>query len=184
MTTTNTSITVTLLGVTSGEPRTALPADTLCVGVARFERHYAAAHGAAGGYPTDMSTSAAWAGPDSAEAHEALCAELVEEAMILANADEGRDCYVLVEGAGGDGEDMWCKARVEPSVLVSTDNGNSTTRVTDDATAAAFIARYGERNVVTALRDADLSTEDYDGALALLAALAKAHGSKAIPTLP
>ena len=114
-TTTPATITVTLLGVDarSGEPRMALPSDTLCVGVARFERRFAAAHGGSDGFPTDMDTAPAWAGPDAAETHEALCAELIEDATILANADTGRPCYVLVEGAGADGTDVWCKATIE-----------------------------------------------------------------------
>ena len=53
------TITVNLLGVDarSGEPRMVLPADTLCVGVARFERRFAAAHGGSDGFPTDMDTA-------------------------------------------------------------------------------------------------------------------------------
>ena len=68
-------------------------------------------------------------------------------------------------------------------VLVSLDNGNSTTLVDDEADASAFITRYGERNAVDAIRAAGGNPE-WDTFLNLLRTLAAAHASGEIPTLP
>ena len=76
------------------------------MGRARFERTYRGAHGAGEEVPAEVHTAALWAGPDAAEAHEALCAELAEDASTLETVgDEG---YVLLRGAG-DGCDVWAR---------------------------------------------------------------------------
>lgn len=69
-----------------------------------------------------------------------------------------------------------------PPVLVSWDNG-ATTATATDATAADFLARFGEQNVRTLLRDHDLPT-DYDSALALVAALDTCCAEGEVLTLP
>lgn len=68
-------------------------------------------------------------------------------------------------------------------VLVSLDNGNSTTLVDDEADASSFITRYGERNAADAIRAAGGNPE-WDTFLGLLRALAAAHAPGEIPTLP
>lgn len=69
-------------------------------------------------------------------------------------------------------------------VLVSWNNGASTEAVTGDSTAAVFLERLGMQNVVGVLRDHDLPPEDYEDALALLAALDACLAEGEIPTLP
>lgn len=95
--------TITLLATDTTET---LSLTTPAMGRARFERTYRGAHGAGEEVPAEVHTAALWAGPDAAEAHEALCAELVEDASTLETVgDEG---YVLLRGAG-DGCDVWAR---------------------------------------------------------------------------
>ena len=71
----STTITVTILATRTRE---ILAATTPAMGRARFERAYRAAHGDSA--PDEVHTAALWAGPDGAEAHEALCVELADAA--------------------------------------------------------------------------------------------------------
>ena len=97
------TITITILATATTET---LPLSTPAMGRARFERTYRGAHGAGEEVPAEVHTAPMWAGPDAAEAHEALCAELVEDASTLESVgDEG---YVLLRGAG-DGCDVWAR---------------------------------------------------------------------------
>lgn len=70
------------------------------------------------------------------------------------------------------------------TVTVSLDNGHSTTAITTADAAAAFVARYGERNIVDHLAAQGLPTEDYADALAVLAAFAGSLPAGEVPTLP
>lgn len=95
--------TITILATDTTET---LPASTPAMGRARFGRTYRAAHGAGEDVPAEVHTAPLWAGPDAAEAHEALCSELAEDAGTLETVgDEG---YVLLRGAG-DGCDVWAR---------------------------------------------------------------------------
>ena len=99
------STTVTVTIRTTNTPESLL-FSTPAMARARFERTYRGAHGAGAEVPAEVHTAALWAGPDAAEAHEALCAELVENASTLESVgDEG---YVLLVGAG-DGCDVWAR---------------------------------------------------------------------------
>ena len=98
-----TTTTITLLATATTET---LPASTPAMARARFERTYLLAHGAGEEVPAEVHTAPMWAGPDAAEAHEALCSELAEDASTLdAVGDEG---YVLLAGQG-DGCDVWAR---------------------------------------------------------------------------
>lgn len=101
--------TITLLATATAAfiPATdAIPATTPAMGRARFERTYRSHHGAGEEVPAEVHTAPMWAGPDAAEAHEALCAELADDASTLETVgDEG---YVLLHGAG-DGCDVWAR---------------------------------------------------------------------------
>ncbi len=100
---TTATATVTILATATTET---LPTSTPAMARARFERTYRGAHGAGEEVPAEVHTAALWAGPDAAEAHEALCAELADEASTLETVgDEG---YVLLRGAG-DGCDVWAR---------------------------------------------------------------------------
>lgn len=100
---TTATATVTILATAATET---LPTSTPAMARARFERTYRGAHGAGEEVPAEVHTAPLWAGPDSAEAHEALCAELADEASTLESVgDEG---YVLLRGAG-DGCDVWAR---------------------------------------------------------------------------
>lgn len=81
-----------------------LAADTPALGLARFARLYREAHGEDA--PAEVHTAPMWAGPDAAEAHEALCAELTDDARTLDQMHSGG--YVLLRGAG-DGCDVWAR---------------------------------------------------------------------------
>ena len=70
------------------------------------------------------------------------------------------------------------------TVTVSLDNGNSETTIADNAAAATFIARYGERAIVEHIAAEGLPSEDYDDALAVLRAFAGSLSEGEIPTLP
>jgi len=99
----STTVTVTLLATDTTET---LLFSTPAMARARFERTYRGAHGAGEEVPAEVHTAALWAGPDAAAAHEALCAELSDDASTLETVgDEG---YVLLRGAG-DGCDVWAR---------------------------------------------------------------------------
>ena len=83
-----------------------LPATTPAMGRARFDRAYRAAHGAGEEVPAEVHTAPLWAGPDAAEAHEGLCAELADDASTLDSV--GAEGYVLLVGQG-DGCDVWAR---------------------------------------------------------------------------
>ena len=85
-----------------------LAASTPALGLARFGRLYRAAHGEDA--PAEVHTAPMWAGVDAAEAHEALCAELVEDASTLDAMPAGETCYVLLAGQGEGGCDVWAAA--------------------------------------------------------------------------
>ena len=98
-----TTATVTILATATTET---MPTSTPAMARARFERTYRGAHGAGEEVPAEVHTAALWAGPDAAEAHGALCAELADDASTLETvSDEG---YVLLRGAG-DGCDVWAR---------------------------------------------------------------------------
>ena len=80
--------------------------DTPAMGRARFERMYRKAHG--DNAPDEVHTAPLWAGPDSATAHEALCAELAEDAQPLGLVVGGDGGYALMRG-WGDGCDVWVR---------------------------------------------------------------------------
>ena len=105
-----------------------------------------------------------------------LRAEVVDGAVAL----DPRDVDADGEHLAGRVEDYTISEVTD--VIVSTDNGNSETTIADDVAAAAFIARYGERNVARELADAGFPTEDYSGPLAVMIALAAANNET--PTLP
>ena len=100
-----TTTTITILATATTTTET-LPLSTPAMGRARFERTYRGAHGAGEEVPAEVHTAPMWAGPDAAEAHDALCSELAEDASTLETVgDEG---YVLLRGAG-DGCDVWAR---------------------------------------------------------------------------
>lgn len=102
-----TTATVTILATATTET---LPTSTPAMARARFERTYRGAHGAGEEVPAEVHTAALWAGPDAAEAHEALCAELLDEASTLDAMPAGETCYVLLAGQGEGGCDVWAAA--------------------------------------------------------------------------
>jgi len=108
------TITVRILSVAAGDPLATLPAETLAVRPVRFETLYRAHHGAGAEVPADVSVDPRWGGGDAEAqaAHEALVSELWDAATRLDAMDTGRPCYVLFEGAGGDGEDVWCRCEI------------------------------------------------------------------------
>ena len=73
-------------------------------------------------------------------------------------------------------------AEVAP-VLVSLDNGNSTTAIDTAEAAADFVVRFGEPAIVDHLAAKGLPSEDYDDALAVLRAFAGSLPAGEIPTL-
>lgn len=97
--------TITILATDTTET---LPASTPAMARARFERTYRGAHGAGEEVPAEIHTAPLWAGPDAAEAHEALCAELADDASTLDAV--GSEGYVLLAGQG-DGCDVWARYR-------------------------------------------------------------------------
>lgn len=97
------STTRTIALVTTEASET-LDAATPALPVARFARMYRDAHGDAA--PTEVHTAPMWAGPDAAEAHEALCVELADAASTLDAV--GAEGYVLLRGQG-DGCDVWAR---------------------------------------------------------------------------
>ena len=99
--------TITLLATATTET---LPITTPAMARARFERTYRSHHGAGEEVPAEVHTAPMWAGPDAAEAHEALCAELVEDASTLDAMPAGETCYVLLAGQGEGGCDVWAAA--------------------------------------------------------------------------
>lgn len=113
-TTTPATITVRILSVTSGDPLATLAPETLAIRPARFERLYRAHHGAGSEVPDDVSVDPRWAGGDDEqqEAHRALVAELWDAAARIDAMDAERPCWVLFEGAGGDGEDVWSRCEI------------------------------------------------------------------------
>ena len=117
-TTAPSTITVRILSVASGDDTATLPAETLAVRPARFENLYRAHYGAGAEIPDDVSTESQWAGGDdeARAAHEALVPELFDAATRLDAMDTGRPCFVLFEGAGGDGEDVWCRCEIVEAV--------------------------------------------------------------------
>lgn len=97
------TIAITILATATVET---LPTSTPAMARARFERTYRGAHGAGEEVPAEVHTAALWAGPDAAAAHEALCADLLDDASTLESVgDEG---YVLLRDAG-DGCDVWAR---------------------------------------------------------------------------
>lgn len=112
--TTASTITVRILSVVGGESLATLTADTLAVRPARFENLFRAHHGAGAEVPADVSTDASWAGSDADVqfAHEALVSDLFDAAARLDAMDTERPCYVLFEGAGADGEDVWSRCEI------------------------------------------------------------------------
>lgn len=96
-----TTITIRLAATDTTET---LASDTPALGLARFARLYREAHGDAA--PAEVHTAALWAGVDAAEAHEALCAELADDASTLVAV--GAEGYVLLRGQG-DGCDVWAR---------------------------------------------------------------------------
>ncbi len=98
-----TTTTITLLATDTTET---LPLATPAMARARFERTYRSHHGAGEEVPAEVHTAPMWAGPDAAEAHEALCSELAEDASTLETV--GAEGYVLLVGAG-DGCDVWAR---------------------------------------------------------------------------
>lgn len=101
-----TTTTITLLATDTTET---LPLGTPAMRAGRFNRLYTATHGP--GVPAEVHTAALWAGPDAAEAHEALCAELADEASTLDAMPAEEICYVLLAGQGEGGCDVWAAAR-------------------------------------------------------------------------
>lgn len=97
--------------ITTGTVETLAP-ETAAIRPARFATLYRRHHGAGEEVPAEVHTAAMWAGADSAEAHEALVAELAENVSRLDSMPEGEDCYVLLAGQG-DGCDVWARATVE-----------------------------------------------------------------------
>ena len=95
--------TITLLATDTTET---LPLSTPAMARARFDRTYRGAHGAGEEVPAEVHTAPMWAGPNAAEAHEALCSELAEDASTLETV--GAEGYVLLAGAG-DGCDVWAR---------------------------------------------------------------------------
>ena len=112
--TTASTITVRILSVVGGESLTTLPADTRAVRPARFENLFRAHHGAGAEVPADVSTDTSWAGSDAEvqSAHEALVSDLFDSAARLDAMDTERPCYVLFEGAGANGEDVWSRCEI------------------------------------------------------------------------
>lgn len=102
-----TTITVTILATTE-----TLPATTPAMRSGRFDRLFRAYHAPIGSIeaPAEVHTAPLWAGPDGAEAHEALCAELLDEASTLDAMPAGETCYVLLAGQGYGGCDVWAAA--------------------------------------------------------------------------
>ncbi len=98
-----TTTTITLLATATAET---LPLTTPAMARARFERTYRSHRGAGEEVPAEVHTAPLWAGPDAAEAHEALCVELAEDASTLETV--GTEGYVLLAGAG-DGCDVWAR---------------------------------------------------------------------------
>ena len=68
-------------------------------------------------------------------------------------------------------------------MLVSLDNGNSTTAIDTAEAAADFVVRFGEPAIVDHLAAKGLPSEDYDDALAVLRAFAGSLPAGEIPTL-
>ena len=84
---------------------------------------------------------------------------------------------------------------MKTTILVSNDNGNSTTIIRTEASAALFLDLYGVANALEAIRDAGLDGDYLNDDLELLKDLAKAtkilarraghpQPSDCIPTLP
>lgn len=104
-----TTTTITLLATATTET---LPTSTPAMRNGRFERLYRSYHAPIGSIeaPAEVHTAPMWAGPDGAEAHEALCAELIEDASTLDAMPAGETCYVLLAGQGEGGCDVWAAA--------------------------------------------------------------------------
>lgn len=84
---------------------------------------------------------------------------------------------------------------MKTTILVSNDNGNSTTIIRTEAAAALFLDLYGVENALTEIRDAGLECDCWDDDLEVLKDLAKAakilarraghpQPNDCIPTLP
>lgn len=85
-----------------------LPETATALGLTCFARLYREAHGEDAEVPAEVACDPLWAGPDSAEAHEALLDALEDEARTLESIyDEG---YVKI--AAGDSCDAWVRFRV------------------------------------------------------------------------
>ena len=71
------------------------------------------------------------------------------------------------------------------NILVSLDNGNSTTLISDEIAADSFLAAYGLQNASAVISDAGLDSGWIDSAMELLDLLAQACETLGtIPTLP
>lgn len=139
MSTTASTITVRILSVVGGESLATLPSDTLAVRPARFESLFRAHHGEGAEVRADVSTDTSWAGSDAEvqSAHEALVSDLFDSAARLDAMDTERPCYVLFEGDGADGEDVWSRCEI-----VGEDHRES--EVNDDDEPAQHVVIAGE----------------------------------------